>query len=56
MHEYIPFPDILDNEDVTYKEWSQNDHKSLDLYTTECQGGKLKEKLLEGFNVYQKHA
>ena len=29
----IPFPDILDNKDVTYKEWSQNDHKHLALYT-----------------------
>ena len=25
----IPFPDILDNEDVTYKEWRQNNHKCL---------------------------
>ena len=32
----IPFPDILDNEHVIYKEWSQkNDHEHLTLYTKE---------------------
>ena len=66
----IPFPDILDNEDVTYKEWRQNNHKRLakelgaclwlfclhsPLDIKECQVGELKEKLLEGFNNYQKH-
>ena len=51
----IPFLDILDNEDVSYKEWSQNDHKCLALNTKECQVDELKEKLLEGFNIYQKH-
>ena len=25
----IPFPDILDNEDVTYNKWRQNNHKCL---------------------------
>ena len=47
------FPDNLDN--VTNKEWSQNDHKHLALYTNECHVGGLKKKLLEGFNIYQKH-
>ena len=51
----IPFPDILDNEDVTYKEQSQNDHKCLALDTKEFQVDGLKEKLLEGFNIYQSH-
>ena len=51
----IPFPDVLDNEDVTYIEWTQNDHKHPALYTKVCQVGELKEQLLEGFNTYQKH-
>ena len=37
------------------KEWRQNNHKRLALYTKECQVSELKEKLLEGFNIYQKH-
>ena len=52
---YIPFPDILDNKNVTCKAWSQNNHKYLALYTKECQVNELKEKLLKGFNTYQKH-
>ena len=51
----ISFPDILDNENLTYKEWGQNDHKHLSLYTKECQVNELKETLLEGFKIYQKH-
>ena len=35
------------------KEWNQNE-KDLTLYNKECQVGELKEKCLEGFNIYQK--
>ena len=46
----IPFPGILSNEDVTYKEWGQNNHNQLTLHTKEFQVGELKEKLPEGLN------
>ena len=48
-------PDILDNEVISYKEWSQNDHQHLSLYTKEYQVGELKEKWLKGFNIHQTH-
>ena len=47
--EAIPFPNILSNRIISYKEWRYNDQKRLTLKTWECPFGEIKEKFWEQF-------
>ena len=51
----IPFPNIIGNRIISYKECGCNDQKKLTLTTLECPFGEIKEKFCEQFPQFQKH-
>ena len=51
----IPFPNIISNRIISYKEWGYNDQKRLALKTLESPFGEIKEKFCEQFPQFQKH-
>ena len=51
----IPFPNIIRNRIISYKEWGYNDQKRLTLKTLEYPFGEIKEKFCEQFPQFQKH-
>ena len=51
----VPFPNIISNRIISYKEWGYNDQKRLTLKTLECPFGEIKEKCCEKYSQFQKH-
>ena len=51
----VPFPNIISNRIISYKEWVYNDLKRLILKSLQYFFGEIKEKCCEKYSQFQKN-